>query len=86
MADKTYNVLFLCTHNSARSILAEGLMNHAGAAGRIQGVLRGQPSGGRVNPVRAARPSRELGVPTDGFRSKSWDEFAGAGRAADATS
>ncbi len=74
MADKTYNVLFVCTGNSARSIIAEGLLTKA-ARGRFNAYSAGSHPTGVVNPFAIAA-LRELHIPTDGFRSKSWDEFA----------
>ncbi|MBF0098597.1 MAG: arsenate reductase ArsC [Magnetococcales bacterium] len=74
MAGTTINVLFLCTHNSARSILAEALLNHLGA-GRIRGYSAGSHPGGQVHPLALA-VLQEWGLPTESLRSKNWDEFA----------
>lgn len=70
------NVLFLCTHNSARSILAEALLNHLGQ-GRVRAFSAGSSprEHQQPNPL-ALQALREAGVPTEGLRSKSWDEFA----------
>ena len=74
MTDKTYNVLFICTGNSARSIMAEGLLNHLGR-GRFVAHSAGSHPSGTVNPV-ALRTLQALRIPSDGMRSKNWDEFA----------
>jgi arsenate reductase len=70
-----YNVLFLCTGNSARSILAEALLNHW-AQGRFRGFSAGSFPKGQVHPL-TVRVLEENRVPTTGLRSKSWKEFAG---------
>jgi protein-tyrosine-phosphatase len=69
-----FNVLFLCTGNSARSILAEVLINHWGR-GRFRGMSAGSHPKGAVHPV-ALKLLQNLKLPTEGLRSKSWDEFA----------
>lgn len=72
-----YNVLFLCTGNSARSILAESLINHWGA-GRFRGFSAGSYPKGAVHPM-ALDLLRSVDLPIGGLRSKSWSEFAAAG-------
>ena len=74
---KVYNVLFVCTHNSARSIMAEGLMNSMGR-GHFKAWSAGSQPGGEVNPF-ALKTLTTLRIPTDGYRSKDWDEFARPG-------
>jgi arsenate reductase (thioredoxin) len=77
VSDRPYNVLFLCTGNSARSILAESLMNHSGG-GKFRGFSAGSFPKGAVHPLAIELLSR-MNLPTDGLRSKSWDEFAAPG-------
>lgn len=77
MTDRPYNVLFLCTHNSARSVLAEALINRLGE-GRFRGYSAGSFPRGQVNPL-ALETLRRFGLPTTSLRSKSWDEFAEPG-------
>ncbi|HRO59524.1 MAG TPA: hypothetical protein PK177_10235, partial [Burkholderiaceae bacterium] len=69
-----YETLFICTGNSARSILAEGLLEHLGE-GRFKARSAGSHPSGTVNPL-ALQVLGKLGIPTAGFRSKSWEEFA----------
>lgn len=72
----TVHVLVLCTHNSARSVLAEGMLNHlARGSGRdVRGYSAGSAPSGRIHPL-ALEVLRAAGVDTSGFHSKSWDEF-----------
>ena len=77
MADQTYNVLFLCTGNSARSILAEALLNRMGD-GRFRAYSAGSFPKGEVHS-QARSLLAELGFDTVGLRSKSWDEFSAPG-------
>ncbi|MFV0798351.1 MULTISPECIES: arsenate reductase ArsC [Hyphomicrobiales] len=74
MTDRIYNVLFLCTGNSARSILAESILTKDGA-GRFRAFSAGSQPKGAVNPF-ALKVLGSFEYPTEGFRSKSWEEFA----------
>jgi arsenate reductase len=76
-ADKPFNVLFLCTGNSARSILAEAILNKVGL-GKFQAFSAGSQPKGQVHP-EARKLLQSLGYDTSGFRSKSWNEFAKPG-------
>jgi arsenate reductase len=76
-SERPINVLFLCTHNSARSVLAECIMNRLGK-GQFKGYSAGSAPSGRVNPV-ALELLRSLDYDISELRSKSWDEFAAPG-------
>jgi arsenate reductase len=75
--NRPYNVLFLCTGNSARSILAESILNQRGR-GQFRAYSAGSHPAGRVNPFALALLAR-MSLPTEGLRSKPWDEFAAPG-------
>ena len=76
----TTNVLILCTHNSARSVLSEGMLNHwAAKLGKdVRAYSAGSAPSGRINPF-AIEALTNAGIDTSGYRSKSWDEFVGEG-------
>ncbi len=74
MSERVYNVLFLCTGNSARSIIAELLLRKDGR-GRFQAFSAGSQPKGTVNPL-AIKILKNVDYPTEGLRSKSWEEFA----------
>ena len=75
--DRIYNVLFLCTGNSARSILAESLLNHWGQ-GKFRAFSAGSFPRGEVHPM-AVELLKRINLPVENLRSKSWDEFAAPG-------
>lgn len=75
MTQQPFNVLFLCTHNSARSIIAECIMNRLGQ-GRFKGYSAGSQPGGKVHPY-ALELLKKLNYDTSTLRSKSWNEFSG---------
>jgi len=77
MSDRIYNVLFLCTGNSARSILAESILTRDGK-GRFRAFSAGSQPKGEVNPF-ALKVLKALDYPHQGFRSKNWEEFAAPG-------
>ena len=77
MSDRTFNVLFLCTGNSARSILAESILSKDGV-GRFKAFSAGSQPKGEINPF-ALKVLQAFDYPSDGFRSKNWDEFAAPG-------
>jgi len=77
MNERKYNVLFLCTGNTARSILAEGILRKDGAD-RFNAYSAGSQPKGTVNPF-ALKTLESYGYPTDGYRSKNWEEFAQPG-------
>lgn len=77
MSNRIYNVLFLCTGNSARSIIAEAILNRSGV-GRFRAFSAGSHPKGEVHP-QALRVLEDLDYPTDKLRSKGWDEFARSG-------
>jgi arsenate reductase len=77
MSDKVYNVLFLCTGNSSRSIMAEALLKHLGQ-GRFNAFSAGSHPVGAVNPFALERLQKE-GISAEGARSKDWNEFAQTG-------
>ncbi len=72
----TTNILILCTHNSARSVLSEGMLNHWAKQLRVdvQAYSAGSAPSGRINPI-AIEVLQAAGIDTSSYRSKSWDEF-----------
>jgi arsenate reductase len=76
-SDKVYNALFICTHNSARSIMAEGLLNSMGR-GNFRAYSAGSQPGGAVHPL-ALKTLERMHIPADGYRSKDWAEFGRPG-------
>lgn len=72
--DKTYHVLFICTRNSARSIMAEGMLNHLGR-GRFRAWSAGSQPASAVNPLALATLA-DMNLPTEGYACKDWKEFA----------
>ncbi|MBB4842193.1 arsenate reductase [Paucibacter oligotrophus] len=78
MTSTSFNVLVLCTHNSARSVLAEGMLNHLAATrgAAMRAFSAGSAPSGRLNPF-ALEALSKAGVDVSGCRSKSWDEFTG---------
>lgn len=77
MSEKVYNVLFICTHNSARSVMAEGLLNALGR-GKFKAYSAGSQPGPVVSPI-ALKTLIAMHVTADGYRSKGWLEFAAPG-------
>lgn len=77
MSDRVYDVLFLCTGNSARSILGEAILNHVGQ-GRFHAYSAGSTPKGTVHPMTLETLAK-VGIPVNGLRSKAWDEFAVSG-------
>lgn len=77
MTDRTYNALFICTGNSARSIIAEAILNDAGR-GRFKAFSAGSHPKGEIHPLAIEELTR-IRIPTDGLRSKGWEEFAAPG-------
>ena len=77
MTDRVFNVLFLCTHNSCRSVIAESILNALGA-GKFRAFSAGSHPSGRIN-AGALELLKRMDYPTEGLRSKTWDEFAAPG-------